>query len=58
METEKNRFPVTAMWEIKLVQSLQHENVVQLYETIVSNGKLIEKLCPNDYSICLHGIRV
>ena len=56
METEKNGFPVTAMQEIKLVQSLQHENVVQLYKTIVSNGKLDEKLCPNDYSICAGSI--
>jgi len=49
MEMEKNRFPVTAMREIKLVQSLRHENVSQLYEIIVSHGKLDEKLCPNDY---------
>lgn len=49
METEKDGFPVTAMREIKLLQSLRHENVVQLYEMIVSNGKLDEKLCPNDY---------
>jgi CTD kinase subunit alpha len=38
METEKDGFPVTAMREIKLLQSLRHENVVQLYEMIVSNG--------------------
>ena len=44
METEKDGFPVTAMREIKLLQSLRHENVVQLYEMIVSNGKLDEKL--------------
>lgn len=41
METEKDGFPVTAMREIKLLQSLRHENIVQLYEMIVSNGKLI-----------------
>lgn len=39
METEKDGFPVTAMREIKLLQSLRHENVVQLYEMIVSNGE-------------------
>lgn len=40
METEKDGFPVTAMREIKLLQSLRHENVVQLYEMIVSNGSV------------------
>jgi len=28
MKIEKDRFPITAMWEIKLVQLLRHENVV------------------------------
>ncbi|KAJ3576168.1 hypothetical protein NP233_g578 [Leucocoprinus birnbaumii] len=40
METEKEGFPVTAMREVKLLQSLRHENVVQLYEMIVSNGSV------------------
>jgi len=38
MEAEKDGFPVTAMREIKLLQSLRHENVVRLYEMMVSNG--------------------
>jgi CTD kinase subunit alpha len=38
MEAEKDGFPVTAMREIKLLQSLQHPNVIQLYEMMVSNG--------------------
>jgi CTD kinase subunit alpha len=38
MESEKEGFPVTAMREIKLLQSLRHENVIQLYEMMVSNG--------------------
>ncbi|VDB85381.1 unnamed protein product [Peniophora sp. CBMAI 1063] len=38
METEKDGFPVTAMREIKLLQSLRHENVIQLYEMMVSHG--------------------
>jgi CTD kinase subunit alpha len=42
METEKDGFPVTAMREIKLLQSLRHENVVQLYEMIVSKGMFSE----------------
>lgn len=40
METERDGFPVTAMREIKLLQSLRHENVVQLYEMMVSNGSV------------------
>jgi hypothetical protein len=39
MATEKDGFPVTAMREIKLLQSLRHENVVRLYEMMVSNGR-------------------
>ena len=39
MEAERDGFPVTAMREIKLLQSLRHENVVQLYEMMVSNGQ-------------------
>jgi CTD kinase subunit alpha len=38
MEAEKDGFPVTAMREIKLLQSLRHQNVVRLYEMMVSNG--------------------
>jgi hypothetical protein len=41
MATEKDGFPVTAMREIKLLQSLRHENVVRLYEMMVSNGELL-----------------
>lgn len=41
MESEKDGFPVTAMREIKLLQSLRHANVVQLYEMMVSNGERI-----------------
>lgn len=39
MESEKEGFPVTAMREIKLLQSLSHENIVRLYEMMVSNGR-------------------
>lgn len=38
MESERDGFPVTAMREIKLLQSLRHQNVVRLYEMMVSNG--------------------
>ncbi|KDQ64538.1 hypothetical protein JAAARDRAFT_118159 [Jaapia argillacea MUCL 33604] len=40
MEQERDGFPVTAMREIKLLQSLRHENVVRLYEMMVSNGSV------------------
>ncbi|KAF9457018.1 Pkinase-domain-containing protein [Collybia nuda] len=40
MESEKDGFPVTAMREIKLLQSLRHPNVVRLYEMMVSNGSV------------------
>jgi len=40
MEGEKDGFPVTAMREIKLLQSLRDDNVVRLHEMMVSKGKL------------------
>lgn len=40
MEAERDGFPVTAMREIKLLQSLRHENIIRLYEMMVSEGKL------------------
>jgi hypothetical protein len=40
MEGEKDGFPVTAMREIKLLQSLSHENVVKLHEMMVSKSAL------------------
>jgi hypothetical protein len=39
MEGEKDGFPVTAMREIKLLQSLRHRNVVCLHEMMVSKGQ-------------------
>ena len=41
MEGERDGFPVTAMREIKLLQSLRHENVVQLHEMMVSKGESV-----------------
>ncbi|TFK75872.1 Pkinase-domain-containing protein [Pluteus cervinus] len=40
MEAERDGFPVTAMREIKLLQSLRHDNVVRLHEMMVSNGSV------------------
>ena len=42
IETERDGFPVTAMREIKLLQSLKHPNVVRLHEMMVSNGSSSE----------------
>ena len=41
MEGERDGFPVTAMREIKLLQSLRHENVVKLHEMMVSKGEKV-----------------
>lgn len=38
MEGEKDGFPVTAMREIKLLQSLDHPNVIRLHEMMISKG--------------------
>jgi Protein kinase domain len=53
MESEKDGFPVTAMREIKLLQSLRHSNVVQLYEMMVSNGESIVPSCKRISSLSL-----
>lgn len=39
MEAERDGFPVTAMREIKLLQSLRHDNVVRLYEMMVAGSE-------------------
>ena len=39
MEAEKDGFPVTAIREIKLLQSLRHPNVVDLIEMMISRGQ-------------------
>ena len=39
MEGERDGFPVTAMREIKLLQSLRHNNIVRLHEMVVCQGK-------------------
>ncbi len=46
MEGEKEGFPVTAMREVKLLQSLRHENVVRLYEMLVSQGMSFGRIVP------------
>ena len=61
MESEKDGFPVTAMREIKLLQSLRHANIVQLYEMMVSNGEIIVSYCKCHFiasRLGLYGLRV
>lgn len=38
MEGERDGFPVTAVREIKLLQSLQHDNIVKLHEVMVERN--------------------
>lgn len=38
MEGERDGFPVTAVREMKLLQSLRHENIVALHETMVEDN--------------------
>ncbi|RPA86311.1 Pkinase-domain-containing protein, partial [Ascobolus immersus RN42] len=38
MEGERDGFPVTAVREMKLLQSLRHENILCLYEMMVENN--------------------
>ena len=39
MDNEKEGFPITAIREIKLLKSLNHENVIRLREIVRSQGK-------------------
>lgn len=38
MEAEKDGFPITSVREIKLLQSMRHDNIIQLMEMMVSQG--------------------
>ncbi|KAI9593109.1 kinase-like domain-containing protein [Syncephalis fuscata] len=40
METERDGFPITAMREMKLLQSMWHANVVRLYEVMILKGSV------------------
>jgi CTD kinase subunit alpha len=41
MEGEKDGFPVTAMREIRLLQGINHTNVIKLHEMMVSKGEVL-----------------
>ena len=61
MEAERDGFPVTAMREIKLLQSLKHQNIVRLYEMMVSNGRIVLARLPSHSRVRrlgVHGVRV
>lgn len=44
VEAEKDGFPVTALREIKLLQSLSHPNIIFLHEMMVSKGKFYSNI--------------
>ncbi|GAA5825334.1 hypothetical protein JCM11251_006940 [Rhodosporidiobolus azoricus] len=56
MEAEKDGFPVTAVREIKLLQSLRHPNVVDLVEMLVSKGHvyMVMEYLDHDLTGILH----
>jgi serine/threonine protein kinase len=39
MDTEKEGFPITAIREIKILSSMQHDNVVNLREIVRSDSE-------------------
>jgi len=47
MENEKEGFPMTALREIRILQLLKHENVMELIEICRSRGMLIISLILN-----------
>ncbi len=42
MDTEKEGFPITAIREIKILSTLQHENVVNLREIVRSESEFMD----------------
>lgn len=49
MEAEREGFPVTAMREIKLLQSLRHENIIRLYEMMSTHSEKSECIMYTEY---------
>ncbi|CAH7672649.1 kinase-like domain-containing protein [Phakopsora pachyrhizi] len=56
MEAERDGFPITAIREIKLLQSLRHPNIVNLVEMVVSKGHvyIVFEYMDHDLSGVLH----
>ena len=40
MSKEEEGFPITALREIKILKKLNHVNIVNLYDTVVSTRKI------------------
>jgi len=40
MSKEEEGFPITALWEIKILWKLSHPNIVNLYDIVVSKRKI------------------
>ncbi|KAK8795637.1 hypothetical protein WA158_000294 [Blastocystis sp. Blastoise] len=51
MEKESHGFPVTALREIKILQGLQHENVVHLQDTFSTPSSNDDKSIPDTYMV-------
>ncbi|KAJ1919505.1 kinase subunit of RNA polymerase II carboxy-terminal domain kinase I [Mycoemilia scoparia] len=51
METEREGFPITAMREIRLLQSMHHPNIVKLHEVIHSEGAVFMVMEYMDYDL-------
>ncbi len=45
IEAKNDGFPVTALREIKLLQSLSHPNIIYLHEMMMSGGGFIAHFC-------------
>ncbi|KAK9760368.1 kinase subunit of RNA polymerase II carboxy-terminal domain kinase I, variant 2, partial [Basidiobolus ranarum] len=51
MESEKEGFPVTAMREIKLLQSMNHNHIIKIHEIAVNKGSVYMVLDYMDYDL-------
>ncbi len=63
MENEKEGFPITALREIKILQLLRHDNIVNLYEICHSRGNhstfyLVFEFCEHDLAGLLSNVNV
>ncbi|XP_065344640.1 cyclin-dependent kinase 9-like [Cloeon dipterum] len=59
MENEKEGYPITALRELKILQNLKHENVVELIEVCRTKPSRENKYIPNFYYVfefCEHDL--
>jgi len=57
MEAEKDGFPITAMREIKLLESLRHPNVIHLHEMMFEKSMCLPCDVANN-RFCVYGVSV